>query len=198
MANIDEIDVLRYFNEKVNKLLQLTFTDFVTSKQVKLKLSAKRGEEVKVEHILPGGESFDAFVLTFRFFIQNNEPISIGNMAELYSRLPISEDLKQKFADARIQYNSFLDRNSPLVFKNPNTEEEKRFTYREIMDIFIYGGLAHGKDKKKRELFERIMSKPIFNKFALLSFTNILTNSLTFLNFVKSINEKAISELKNK
>lgn len=201
-SHLEELKILEYFNEKVDKLLSLTFTDFVSTKVVKLKISAKLDSEVKVEHIIPGSESFDAFVLTFRFFIQDNEPISIRKMHGLYQNLPISDDIKQKFNDARNSFNSFLDRFSPLKVKDPITKEEKRFTYRYIMDIFIYGGYAHGSrktrsgyDLKKREIYKRMMSKPIFSDFALHSFSLILSNSMMFLIYIKSLNISSIKEI---
>ena len=37
----------------------------------------------------PDEEAIDAFLFTFRFFVQNNEPTSFANLEKLFQELPL-------------------------------------------------------------------------------------------------------------
>jgi hypothetical protein len=52
---------------------------------------------VEIQRTGPHDESVDAFLLTFRFFIQDNESSSFRNMAQLYEQFPIAEERKEKW-----------------------------------------------------------------------------------------------------
>ncbi len=87
-CNVSVQDI-RLFNEKAEKLKRCSFTSTVFNQKTGVHISAKKGEPVRIERNGPNEEAIDAFVLTFRFFIQNNEKISFRNLAELYNKLPI-------------------------------------------------------------------------------------------------------------
>ena len=64
-------EALQLFVEKANKLKSLSFAESV--RELKFKWSWTRGESARFEIIGPNREQIDAFILTFRFFIQDNE-----------------------------------------------------------------------------------------------------------------------------
>jgi len=66
---------LRFFNKKADKLLGLSFTKSVFGESTRLEISMEDGGPLKVCRWGPGDEATDAFVLTFRFFIQDNEEV---------------------------------------------------------------------------------------------------------------------------
>lgn len=84
-------DTLLLFNEKADKLEDLSFTKELENSGVTI--SGKLGQPVQAQRHGPDDESIDAFVLTMRFFVQDNEITSFRNMADLYAHsqsIPIS------------------------------------------------------------------------------------------------------------
>ena len=138
------IESLRLFNEKHDKLMSLGFVKKIFEEKIGFTMSVKKDAPVDFQRHGPEGESIDAFVLTYRFFIQNNERISFQNMSEIYDRKEITQDKKEAFKNIRETINNFLDSNSIL------TINDKIYTHRDIQDIFIYGGLSHANETKKR------------------------------------------------
>ncbi len=126
---------IEVFNEKATRLFNSTFLKEALKSGFKLK--AEKGREVYVTRIGPEGESVDAFFLTYRLFVQNNDEISLHNMAGLYESLLIPEELKEQFRQVRKQLNQFLDSDSIFVINN------QKLTNRGIQDTFLYGEYAH-------------------------------------------------------
>ena len=58
-------------------------------------------------------------------------------MATLYDALPVEDDLKARFHEARDAVNQFLDSDT---FINLNGQQVVR---RRVFEVFLYGGLAH-------------------------------------------------------
>ena len=140
----DELFALKLFNEKAAKLESGGFVRGLLAHGLKLRIDM---EPQVTTYTLEGldQDAIDAFVLNYRFFCQNNDAISFQNMAELYSRLPIDEEQKPMFKDARQQLNDFLDAPSGFGINNDI------HTYRRIVDTCVYGGLAHANKEKKKE-----------------------------------------------
>jgi hypothetical protein len=55
-------------------------------------VSWQEGESFQISRTGPTEENFEAFVLTLRFFVQDNEPSSFRNMSKLYTDTAISEE----------------------------------------------------------------------------------------------------------
>lgn len=74
------------------------FVKFIQEKKkFTVKYSAKKGDPVRLRKMLPNQHAIDEFVLTFRFFVQDNENSSFRNMTHLYEKMPISQNLKDEF-----------------------------------------------------------------------------------------------------
>lgn len=88
----------------------------------------------------PDEESVRAAILTIRFFCQDNERISLRNMATFVDGLPVNQALKDEFADIRDEFNSYLDlEHGPPHFRFG----DNIVTNREIFEAFMYGEYAH-------------------------------------------------------
>lgn len=189
---MDGIKALKLFNEKAERLLNSRFVNFLKeNKRLSFRINAKRGEETKTTRILPDQEAIDAFILTFRFFIQNNERCSFGNLNEVYQKLPISQELKDKYSKARSKLNKYLDfkTNINLYGENP--------TRRRLLDVFVYGGLAHS-NPGLEETYRRWKQSSIVYGFVEVHFCTILEHVLQVIFYVAGINEKAIKELETR
>jgi hypothetical protein len=137
MSNSYDLTSLRLFNEKAEKLLNSRFRKYLQTKR-KLSVEFTLNEHgLTTKRDLPDSEDIEAFVLTFRFFMQKREASSFRNLAKVYKELPISTELKQKYFDWRKALNEFLDKkiNCTAFGLTP--------TNRQLVNIFIYGGLAH-------------------------------------------------------
>ena len=192
MHKEEYITTLKLFNEKAEKLENLSFTKIVLfENQSNVSISAKAGERVNVKRKGPDEESIDAFVLTFRFFIQNNEKSSFENLEKIYEKLPIPQQKKDLFKSARKKVNEFLDSNQTVLqFKINN----KYLSERHILDIFIYGGLSHAKEKKKKE-YDMWMSDSMLKPLIENEFVYILGVILQYILYIKTLNEEVIKEL---
>jgi hypothetical protein len=195
MTEIDEqLAVLKLFNEKVEELLELSFVKAVTAPNAGFSLSGKLLEngkfEINTEVRGPSDEAIKAFVLTFRFFIQDNETISLRNIAKLYEESNIDSTQKDYLDAARDAINKMLD--------TPNfinlTYNGKTPTNREVMEVFIYGGLAHA-TPEKYQLYKEWMSFPPVAAALQTCFTMILGRILQILVNIEEINKMTIALL---
>ena len=142
------IKTLQLFNQKANKLESLEFVRAVRAEKFGYTISQRADESFKVERHGPSDEAVDAFVLTYRFFVQDNEPTSFRRMAELYAQLPLDTPWKQGAQNTRQSLNAFLDSPSPIAIDN------HPITRRELHDVFLYGDLAHANKAKTEQLAE--------------------------------------------
>jgi hypothetical protein len=88
-----------------------------------------------------------AFVLDYRQYTQNNDAISIGSLARIYDREWMHFGARKNFKEIRARFNRELDARSKLVFGHDH------MSIRTLVDIVVYGGLAHS-NPEKAEIFE--------------------------------------------
>jgi hypothetical protein len=179
MATKRELEVVRLFIEKSHRLLGSTFLKEAQG-GMGWTLTAKANESVSVQHRGPRWESVEAFVLTFRFFIQDNEPISIRKMVDVFSSDIATPGERSAFYKIREDVNRYLDRDSMFKFGG------KFATNREVMDVFIYGGMSHAKPGKK-EKFDLWMRNSILGPAITSEFTTVLTTLLTAIEAIQRI-----------
>lgn len=180
-----ELATLKLFNEKADRLERRNFTKSL--KNSGCKISSKKDSFLEIKRKGPNEEEIDAFILTYRFFIQNNEKISLKNMSDIYNIVPVSHENKENFYTARDELNEFLDGQSSVVIGT------KPLTYRHIVDIIIYGGLSHANVKKKR-IYGQWMSLPI-SEIITNEFIYALSQVEKVILFIRDLNSQIITEL---
>ena len=177
-------DALSLFTEKSEKLLSLSFTKSVLAGETGVRVSGGTGKETEVERRGPSEEAIDAFILTFRFFIQDNESTSFRSLHDTVLDDPgLSDGWKQEFLRVRTELNHYLD--GPLGM-NLIWNGKPVSCRREVLDVFVYGGLAHA-NARKRKIFEKWKSNPVF--FALLQFelVNTLFEALRAIAYISRL-----------
>lgn len=183
------------FNEKAQKLQSSSFVRDLQSPNAGIQIKGIRLDDgsflINSKRQGPSAESIEAFVLTFRFFIQDNESSSLRNIASIYQEIDFENDLKGRFESARNAINQLLASPNDLNFSYNNRIP----TNRQIMEVFVYGGLAHA-DPKKSATFKEWMAIPIAAKLFEACFTLILGNILNAIAFISKVNEEAIEQLK--
>jgi hypothetical protein len=182
LSLVDAIHTLEYFNRKADELSSNSFVRSVRDTGhilVSIGGGAARS--------FPKGEPVRAFVLTFRFFIQNNEPISLHNMAELYESLNIDPDYKAQFREIRAAINQYLD-TQDISYGG------RDFTRGDVMRIFIYGALAHS--TREAEYAPWAENDSVLAHFD-YSFANTVLYVLKSIERIRKLNESVIRELQS-
>lgn len=182
-----KIEALQLFNEKAQRLFELSFTQIMFSRRTGVDFDYEAGKGLEVSRRGPDRESIEAISLTLRFFMQDGESCSIRNVSKIYERLPISHELKELFNQARTSLNTYLDTHS-LMKIVINLES---LTNRDILNTFMYGGLAHSSHKER---FDAWMSSPIAPLF-INEYCAIVAEMVRIINYIVAFNKRVIEEL---
>jgi hypothetical protein len=218
MNHLEPLETLKYFNEKAETLKKYKrLMESVPERKIEFKKSPETLGKVEVTVEGPDDESIAACVLTIRFFLQNNEPISFCNMEAVYDKLATSQENKNNFKQIRDKLNNYLDSDSPFVMSANNANPEwilasdmnerftellnvsldsgNKLTNREILDRFVYGEFAHG-NKDKKEKLKQLLSSFGSDPVARYTFTGILIKIMIHIFDVEKINQDVINEMK--
>lgn len=185
-------EALLLFNEKAERLERSGFIKQLDETPLSLSLTIGVPDPA-ITTTAPGEDPVDAFVLTLRFFIQNNEPSSFGRLAGVYEALPIPEALRERFRIGRHNLNEFLD--SPVsmgVFIKGNAIGPRR---RDVIDAFLYGDLSHA-DPRHRATLHSLTSDPVLAAMTRTQFVGDLHSIGKFIAVVRKLNLEVLEALK--
>jgi len=189
MGIVEDLEALRLFNEKAFELRESRFTQMASHAETGITIFFGPEKPIEVERIGPDDEALKAFLLTFRFFVQDNERCSIRNVAAAYERLSVPEERKDLVRKARLDLNDFLDQPTFMKFG------QDQVFHRRILDVFLYGNLAHSKDDK-REVLESWRATPGLWPIMYNEFVFVLTTCLTIIGWFEGTNRETLEELK--
>ena len=182
-----QIRIFERFNQKVDRLKERGFAE--ESRGAGAIVEWRKGLGWDGFHIGPSEKTVEATVLTLRFFIQNNESTSLSNMAKLYSNPNIEPRLSTQFSEIRDQVSTCLDTPSNL-----SISEEGPMTHLEILNLFIYGNLAHA--NATAEANYRSISQTAFFPLFQDAFTKTVHLLISALNEIQNINRVALDQLR--
>jgi hypothetical protein len=191
MDRIKVIEIFRLFNEKADDLKRSRYLKSILENETGLSIEIENKGNTTVTLKGPDDDAIKAFVLTFRFFIQDNERCSIRNVAKIYEDLDIPGEMKYDFRNNRNGINKFLNKHSLLKLNNENVLLSK------IIDVFFYGGLAHANEEKKR-IYDIWMNNIVVKGIFIFEFHTILGTMFRFILFVEELNKKVIELLLHK
>jgi uncharacterized protein YozE (UPF0346 family) len=137
-------------------------------------------------------ESIDAFLLTLRFFVQNNEASSFQNLAEVYEETSFPHELCARFTEQRRSLNDFLDAHGAIGV--PTADGPWPLTRRDIFHAFLWGERAHN-TSPHRELRDFFRRDPLIDKLAKLDFAYILGEFAKFIMSTRDLNLEALKLL---
>lgn len=124
-------------------------------------------------------DNIEAFVLTYRMLTQNNDRYSIAQLAGGYDH--VHQVFRNIFSHLRQQYAEFLSADSPLHPKGV------ALSHGNILDIVIYGELAHS-NKRKAITFHNLTRWSAHEKSLWLAFDHTLRFSVEILQYFRDLN----------
>lgn len=182
----EDISDLKLFNEKAACLLTSSFADAMLRGESGFRFSWNASEGGKAVYSGAKGESVDAAFLTLRMFLQNNDRISIGNMAKLYLHIQELAAYRSDFDSIRTQINDFLDAGNGIDFSG------KHYTNREVIELLLYGSKGHSNRAKEAEL-RGLLDVPIVSQMFLNQVNIAAAILIKGIVAVAEINKKALS-----
>lgn len=153
----DVVSRLALFDEKASELLASSFFDDAGGGGALVEF--RRGVGWDQVSVGPEEEPTKALVLTLRMFVRDTDGISVGAIAALCADLVVSQDLRDRVEKSRAHLNAFLDSESRLAI-----EDARQLTFREILDIFLWGDYAHVAPEQ-RKVFSDLRTTPFFPLF---------------------------------
>jgi len=130
-----------------------------------------------------------AFVLTFRLFHHGKrDGLTLREVAAAYGRLGVSDPLKAELQAIREQVTRYLAGPTPLDLFG------ERITRDELLNVWLYGELAHRNPEKQARLDEWQVGddvRPIFQH----EFESIVAGFLQAIFWVRNNNLSALAEL---
>lgn len=183
----NDLSGLHLFNEKATRIEQLTFSKWLISNKPKIKISKNDDDSLLTETEFPDLEAIEAFALTFRFFIQNNEKSSFGSLAKVYEASDLPETAKAKFKDIRKRLNDFWDSKSVA-------EAPAFMPYRDVVEIVMYGNLSHA-TKGRKEKYDIIASYPHYDALLKFAFIVAARKAIELIKETKELNINTIEIL---
>lgn len=147
---------LELFEQKASKLTRSGFMKELMDKPVTVTYQRGENDRFTVTTVFPNDELRDAFVLTFRMLIQDNDSISIRNLSKLTADTGLSARFREIFDEFRTELNRFLEDPGLLA----GFTEMGVTTHHNLLRTFVYGDMAH--TGKERTLYLSLNSDHLF------------------------------------
>lgn len=155
--------ILKLFIAKANKLEESSFLKSIHN-EFRIGLKVKVGNPVEINSVRPQQESIDAFILTFRFFIQDNEAISLRNLQKIFESKLVTKSEKKEYDFIRTELKDFLSEGAKIEIK------EDKPTNLEVMETVLWGELAHTNENKKKRYEKWMNTNELFQELIWHSF----------------------------
>lgn len=204
MSATKALAALRLFHEKSEKLSRSGFMWSVQNEPLNFNIGWDRDIGTTSERTGPSQDLIDAAILTYRFFVLNNEQSSLRNMTRHFDALHgaglIEDDTYRKWHDTRDKINVGLD--LPTMYSTVTTDLDgnqlgtENHTYRQIMDVIINGGLAHANNPEMVKVYKEWESYTVFFPMVQTLFIDILSDVIIGLDWLRRfVVEPAIQQV---
>jgi hypothetical protein len=165
----ETLEKLRVYIEKADQLEDTGYLEDIKNLTFRWSWDVIEGEKIEFEG--PDRNQVRSVILTFRLFIQDRDGISFRALANNISNDPgLSDFWKNSLQEIRETFNDYLDEYPKI----PTTKATGTIpTRRDIMNVFLYGDLAHV-NQNKRDSFIKWKSIPLIPAFFETEFMKIL------------------------
>ena len=182
---------IRLYGESLDRLKDFSVrTDFVEGKHEAL-VTFDRDRGWDGVFCGPDEESRHTIVPTLRLLIRDGEDrISLRRVAEAYEQLGVPEDISSRFGRARSRVDALLDRET-----NVGIEDTKNLTYRDVVEIFVFG-ILHVRGPRPDQLRD-LRSTALFPILE-LDFSMAVGHFLRQVPELEAINKAALQSLSSR
>jgi hypothetical protein len=180
--------ILDMIVEKANKLRSYSFEKHVAEVGLGFKGTKQDDGTWLLEFGIPDVKERDAFLLTFRLFYQENEPISFPYLLKLLNDPSLSDEFRNQVALIRQDYFDYITGYSNYTVKL----FEGHPTRKQMIDVGLYGGLAHTNRLDRIEQY-RIWARDDVRAF--LFEQEFAAFLLRILDFIYKLSDSCLHEL---
>ncbi|MEW6092356.1 MAG: hypothetical protein AB1531_00170 [Chloroflexota bacterium] len=152
--------------EKASKLRNMKLDEHIKHTIKGFRGHKMENEEWEIKFDLPDEEKGDASLFTFRLFLQHNENYSFAQIKHLLTDTSLSQEFRSKMENARHAFFEITNQH-PLDIQKNFFEVGEHPTWGEILNVVIYGAMAHTNDKTKRQKYQ-CWTKDEIRKYVLL------------------------------
>jgi len=140
---LDESDygAISLFNDKMNEINESSFSRWASEWRSRGNNTSEESRDTKFRG--PDVDALKSFVLTLRFFIAPKDKCDIEFITKVYSKLPFDQIERQRFLVLKQRYDDFMGSDSGFG------ENGVSITNWELIELLIYGNLAHANPDKK-------------------------------------------------
>jgi hypothetical protein len=174
----DDYSVTECLDLYVRRGEELLATRAVRQGQFKVEMSLKFAApgSLTTTSREPDEEDFRSFLITFRQFVSNDEPIFVNKIHNLVFLELGSEELRKRMAEARSQWST-----ASRVGAFQLVENGRQVAPEEVMDLWINGQYFHN-DKRKEQAIARLDPlNRLFSRHLFLNHVITATNYVLFL-----------------
>jgi leucyl-tRNA synthetase len=177
---------LRLFNQKADVVASSQFASQVFRPEAGLTVNF-RADAPQFELRGADPEAIRSLALTLRFFLQEQDGVSFWQLNRIYDELGVSDKLKER---ATLAIRA-LDTSLSTIAVNLRGES---VTYRRVLDVFLYGSLAHSRGREATE-YERWMQSPHYEPFMWLFFQRAGAELLRAAAWFRTLNDEVIESV---
>ena len=186
-AKMTPKEILDLYEEKFNRLESSSLIRYMNHPGWRFSFDFKTNAPNSNSN-LPDLEYIESYILNLRFFIQDNEPISIHNLSEFYNINCQDKEVVNKFVELRDILNSEFDKSWPFLINS------QKLTFRDIFNGFIYTKIAHS--KSSLEVFQKLTKQSFGYYLALDYFIRCISLVHDILTMINHLNKIAFTNLK--
>lgn len=183
-AAMDELDQLNLFVTRTEELLNSRVIKSGFNSNFTISFAEDR--EIKFTSEEPDEEDLRSFLLTFRQFVSDGEPVHIYRIYNVCQKRITSDELKGYLAEGRAEWKRSLAQGG---FKLAWSDTE--FQPEEVLDLYINGSYFHN-DIAKREFLDKIA--PHQKMLLRHVFLGLLIDGIRQVQFVSGIIRNAIQD----
>lgn len=186
--NRNPIEILDLFNEKYERLESSSLIRFMNTPGWRFSFDFKTNT-LSANSSFPDLEFIESYVLNLRFFIQDNESISIHNLSKFYDKYCHDKEVVSNFTELREIFKSEFNKSWPFLING------KKLTYYDIFNGFIYSKIAHSKPEN-HSIFQNFTKKSFGYYLALDYFLRCINLIHDILTMISHLNKTAFNDLK--
>ena len=172
-----ELRHLGLFVERVDEAAQTRFLQNFRGTELNIRFDHMKGLEVKNRDVPE--EDLRSFLLTFRQFMMDREPVNLSKMFNFCDRHLTDDALREELRKARTEWKQAL-KQSPLQLTHNGTD----MTPKHVGDLLINGHYFHSDEAKRAQLDSLMPMGQVLSRYI---FLNLITDVIKQVFFLRHL-----------